>query len=174
MSYSTTLPGGLTLHVLYILTLMATINTTPRRRINLFVGCTPNRIETGRRYSSGGRFMLGFRTTASSDDPRGDTYQVTSIELGARSDHLADAMLGDEVTPQYIAECNEYEAQFAEPEGYVHAAAERRIAAEELAADKQRELDAKAADKQRKVDSKVAAIDAERKANAEAVAEPTT
>ena len=140
---------------------MATLNTTPGRGLNFFVGVQTNRAETGREYSSGGRAHAGFTTIRSNpDDPRGATYQVTSLEIGGRSDHIVDAMLGDEATPQYVDECNEYEAQFAKPEGFVHAAAERRLSDERAAA---RKLANDAADEAAKarLEAKLAELDAE-------------
>lgn len=139
---------------------MATLNTTPRRKLNFFVGVQTNRDETGRQYSSGGRAVAGFTTIRSNpDDPRGDSYQVTSLEIGGRSDHITDAMLGELATPQYVDECNEYEAQFAKPEGFVHAVAERRISNERADARKAADqADAKAT--QERLESTLSELDA--------------
>ena len=182
MSYSTTLPGGLTLHVLYISTLMATLNTTPRRRVNFFAAIVPNCIETGRRYSSGARCAVGFTTYHTTDD--GDeAYKVTSIECGYRSDHLFD--LADLEGPRLVSEANEYERQFARPSSRLHRDAEKAhrapydLADAEAAAIADAEhkaamarLDALEAADKAKAKAKADALAAE--PAAEAAAEPTT
>ena len=83
MSYIATLPGGLTLHVLYISFSMSMLSVRASR-VRPFIGF--------RDYDDHAASTLQTGITTYSGDDADQTYQTTYVEFGGRSDHLTDAL----------------------------------------------------------------------------------